>query len=657
MTSFDLLGIIREVQPKIANSHLVNVYQASPNLLILKLRTKEAENQQLLLEAARRIHLTSTRYKTPRILPPFCSTLRKHLRNGILTGISQRDLDRVAILDIKNGPFLYKLIVELLDRGNIVLTDSSLTIIATNVRKEKTTRPIEKGALYVFPKIRGLDLQEATAEEVFNLFQKSKSDTVRSLVQFLNLPGEVAEEICIRAGISKATPADALTIDEVRSLLTQARLLVKEIGEEPLQPLLVRKESTLVSVVPRKLRAFSLSEVTEFGSFSDALEQYFREANQISRSQRESEAKAKWEYVIADQTKTAEKLTQDAKQLREQGALIFAHLREVERLLATLIEAKRNLGDWRRALQSIQELNINSPQLQPRLIDPKTGNLSISVSDSLLELDASKSAAANASEYYQRAKDSEGKAKRALDAVNESKRKLEATSLEVRKRRVEEKKTLTRQFWYERFRWFISSEGCLAVGGRDAAQNDTLIKKYLEPHDVVVHADVHGAPFAIIKRDETPIGEASIEEAAQFAVCYSSAWKGGLGNADAYWVKPDQVSKSAPSGEYLGKGAFMIRGEKNFHRGISLHLAIGVQVDEETQRIVAGPPSAVRSHAKVSVEIIPGDIPPEKIAPQIRYRLAHLLSDEASEEIKRLDDSEFIRFLPQGGSRFVQDNS
>src|SRR5712692_1738816 len=132
MTSFDLLAVIKEIKPKLANAHLVNVYQASPNLLILKLRSQDAESHQLLLEGARRIHLTSTRYKTPQLPPTFCKTLRKYLRNGILTNLSQRDLDRLAILEIRNGSSNYTLIVELLDRGNIVLTDNNLTIIATN---------------------------------------------------------------------------------------------------------------------------------------------------------------------------------------------------------------------------------------------------------------------------------------------------------------------------------------------------------------------------------------------------------------------------------------------------------------------------------------------------------------------------------------------
>merc|ERR1711970_1071610 len=54
-----------------------------------------------------------------------------------------------------------------------------------------------------------------------------------------------------------------------------------------------------------------------------------------------------------------------------------------------------------------------------------------------------------------------------------------------------------------------------------------------------------------------------LNEAGQFAVCFSAAWDSKVLTA-AYWVTPDQVSKTAPSGEYLTVGSFMIRGKKNF---------------------------------------------------------------------------------------------
>merc|ERR1711874_506461 len=43
----------------------------------------------------------------------------------------------------------------------------------------------------------------------------------------------------------------------------------------------------------------------------------------------------------------------------------------------------------------------------------------------------------------------------------------------------------------------------------------------------------------------------------------------------AYWVYPDQVSKTAPTGEYLTVGSFMIRGKKNFMPPSDLIMGFG----------------------------------------------------------------------------------
>lgn len=46
-------------------------------------------------------------------------------------------------------------------------------------------------------------------------------------------------------------------------------------------------------------------------------------------------------------------------------------------------------------------------------------------------------------------------------------------------------------------------------------------------------------------------------------VCHSQAWNSKIVTS-AWWVYPHQVSKTAPTGEYLTVGSFMIRGKKNF---------------------------------------------------------------------------------------------
>ena len=55
----------------------------------------------------------------------------------------------------------------------------------------------------------------------------------------------------------------------------------------------------------------------------------------------------------------------------------------------------------------------------------------------------------------------------------------------------------------------------------------------------------------------------TLNEAGTMAICNSAAWDAKVVTS-AWWVYPSQVSKTAPSGEYLTTGSFMIRGKKNY---------------------------------------------------------------------------------------------
>lgn len=124
-----------------------------------------------------------------------------------------------------------------------------------------------------------------------------------------------------------------------------------------------------------------------------------------------------------------------------------------------------------------------------------------------------------------------------------------------------------KKFWFEKFNWFVSAEGLVVVSGKDAQQNETLYKRYMRQNDVYVHADIHGAATCIIRSRQDvnggAIGPVTLEQAGRFAMCRSNAWSSKLVTS-AWWVYPSQVSKSAPTGEYLTTGSFMIRGKKNF---------------------------------------------------------------------------------------------
>ena len=110
--------------------------------------------------------------------------------------------------------------------------------------------------------------------------------------------------------------------------------------------------------------------------------------------------------------------------------------------------------------------------------------------------------------------------------------------------------------WYEKFRWFTSSDGFLVVAGKDTVSNEVLVKKYATQEDVVFHAEISGAPFVVVKAEGKTISEQTLHEAGEYAASFSRAWRENAGSADVYWVKVDQLSKSGPSGESVPHGAF-----------------------------------------------------------------------------------------------------
>lgn len=199
---------------------------------------------------------------------------------------------------------------------------------------------------------------------------------------------------------------------------------------------------------------------------------------------------------------------------------------------------------------------------------------------------------ANAREYYDQKRVAAVKAlkteEHSVTALRNAEKKI---ALDLKKGLKGEKPILqlTRhQMWFEKFLWFISSDGYLVVGGRDAGTNEVLYKKHLRKGDIYVHADMHGAASVIIKNNpktpDAPIPPSTLTQAGSLSVCSSNAWnsKAGMG---AWWVHADQVSKSTPTGDILPAGSFMVRGTKNILTPQPLVMGFGFmfKISEETK--------------------------------------------------------------------------
>ncbi|KAI0119479.1 hypothetical protein F4814DRAFT_412092 [Daldinia grandis] len=243
---------------------------------------------------------------------------------------------------------------------------------------------------------------------------------------------------------------------------------------------------------------------------------------------------------------------------------------------------------------------------------------------------------ANAREYYGERRNAAVKEqKTVLQSETALKNAEQKIAAELKKGLKQEKPVLQpirKQLWFEKFIWFISSDGYLVLGGKDAQQNEMLYRRYLKKGDVYVHADLHGAPSVIIKNSPTipdaPIPPSTLSQAGSLAVCASSAWdsKAGMG---AWWVNADQVSKSAPTGEFLSTGSFMVRGKKNFLPPAQLILGLGLmfRISEESKA----------KHVKHRLYDLPETLP-EKPSPDATSSKA--IPDLAKESSAEQDESD-----------------
>jgi predicted ribosome quality control (RQC) complex YloA/Tae2 family protein len=255
-------------------------------------------------------------------------------------------------------------------------------------------------------------------------------------------------------------------------------------------------------------------------------------------------------------------------------------------------------------------------------------------------IDLKKSVDENAGIYFDKSKKYKKKLLGAEKALQESKLKLEKLQSSEKAYFAEtekvEKLKERKQEWYEKFRWFISSEGYLCVGGKDATTNEIIVKKHLEKEDLVFHTEIKGSPFFVIK-DGQKCAQETKDQTAQATAIYSRAWKEGFSATDVFYVLPSQVTKEAQSGEHLGKGSFMVYGKKTI-----LNTTLKVAIGYDGEKIIGGPVDAIKSKTDNYLILTPGREKTGKLSKDIQKKLGNGLIDD------------IIKFLPSGGAQLVK---
>jgi len=659
MTSFDIAAVVLELTRIIKDARIENIYQLDSSTLLLRLHRPNQPAMQLLIEAGRRIHLTSYVLKKPLAPPTFCMTLRKHLRNGKIIDIQQHEFERTVLLKISTREGAFQLAAELFGEGNIVLVNPQGIITAALTYRRMRDRNILRKEIFRYAPPSGrnpFQLDRSGFEELRNM---GRLEVVRGLTRFLSIGGLYAEEILLRANVDKNTPCQALTPQQLDNIFTHLEAMLSDLSDGRFRPaIVVDQKGEWVDATPVPLERYEELKSQLFKTFNEALDEYYSQARRVERvSKAEKEYKtklAKHQRMLQDQQKTIEDSYTGIERNKLLGDLIYKHLGELQLLVQQIIDGKRKGKTWEEIASQLkhEKQAQRTPAIYFDSLDSKHQILNVLIDGKIVPVQINRSVQANAAEYYERMKKAEKKLEGSKKALQETEIKIrelkQLWTEKVEETKHEEPEKRVEKAWYEKFRWFQSSEGFLVVAGKDATTNEILIKKHLELQDIVFHADIVGAPFVVVKTQGKQFLHQVMSEAAQFAASYSRAWREMLSAIDVYWVYANQVTKSPPPGQFLEKGSFLIQGLKNYVRKVALRIGIGLLIKDGRLTVIGGPAEAVSKQTNVFVEVVPGQEAAKVLIKRIRRELSEKTPKKWREGISSIPNEEFQGLVPFG---------
>jgi len=623
LSGLDLIALTKELQT-LVNCRVDKVYQPEKGEIEISIAAKGEGKLRLKVRLNGWIWLSRSSGEMPVLPSSFASQLRKHISNARITAVSQHGCDRIIELSLQKET-ASKLIFELFGDGNVLLVADD-AIVALLRRKKMKHRELKIRGPYSYPP-EAFDPRAATKEAFIDLIRNSNADIVRTLATKVNLGGDYAEEICQRACIPKETSATKMDFDLMMRIWDEIQALIGRLNWEP-APRISFEGDQALDVAPIAQTKDAALNIKHFSTFSEAIDEFVRSLPKDQPvEEMDSGEKGRLERTLTTQQAAVEKMGYAIEESQEAAEFLFANYATVEKALD---HAKKCIGS-----------EAGPGDLE--IIDRATGEFRASVGKTKLILNWKRNVTENAQDYYDDVKKLKAKLEGATEAIKETQKKIEKHKQDSLQRK-EETKTRTRRSstaWHERYRWFVSSEGVLVVAGTDAKSNDQLVKKHLQPGDRYVHADIHGAPSVVVKSKEG-MTEATLREAAVFSLAMSKAWNAGHGSGSAYWVTPEQVSKTPQSGEFLPKGAWVIRGKRNYFERVEIRLAIGMSTSEKEPRVMCGPVSAIEKNCASYVVIESGEMPKETAAKEFAKRFSADIEDVQAA-------------LPPGGIKIVSE--
>jgi predicted ribosome quality control (RQC) complex YloA/Tae2 family protein len=645
LSGIELRYLVNEIKSKINPAYYVSSINAvtKPSFLFKMHHPKDPDI--MLMVSTKGIWITRLKFESFEE-NKMINILKAELERAKIESIEQLGSERIITVKFRHlDEKVRYMVVEFFGDGNIVLCDGNMQIMGILKPIEVRHRMLKIGFRYAPPPPRGIDVYDITLEQLRAMRKDKQSDSldvVKWIGRKISIPKKYVEEIAIRAGISSLTVGQLSEEDMERLYVIIKEIISDIVSEKSHQPYVILGENEkAIDAIPIKTAHLSKLNVKKTTSYMDAVDEVLsNDLMDLGRNIRTIEIDERitaLQHDIAEQIKAKELVLSKANLIRN-----VAH-----KLMQLSYQG----------VQSINESSVNkllADNSASVILEKGLKYLEILEELILIESNLPKLSSA----LFTRAKEME----RGNTAIEQSKARLEAQIQELRNQTISVRRKIiikqqTSKEWYERYRWFITTDGLLAIGGRDASSNSAIIRKHLTENDIVFHAEVHGSPFFIIKNtgnlEETGL---SLQQVAVATVSFSRAWKDGISSADAYWVTPDQIKKGAPPGQYVPKGSFVIEGKRNYMKGLELRMAIGVARLENRYTVVCGPADAVKKSAIIYAILLPGGLQPLNVAKKIKSEFVRILETSSNNEdlvdfVKTIMLEDFLRLMPPGQSK------
>lgn len=676
-SNFDVFIIVKELDKILTNGRVNNVYQID-DLIILKINTLSNETKNLIIKNDSRINITNYDYPIPKFPSQYILSLRKFLRNRKILKIYQYNFDRIIVFeltDITGVPWNF--IIELFNKGNFILLDDNNFIKVAKSYKKFKDRDVLPNKKYEFPKIKGNNFLNIDKDDFNKIIINSQEEIIRIIARNVNISGLYSEEVCFRANLDKNRIGQSLNEIERDLLFKALKSLRNQLMFGDINAQIVKNDDGEELIfIPFKLEILKNYQSQDYKSFNEAVDNYFSKLD-YQQLEKPKEKKIhqeinKFEKVLKSQEEYLDELRKKKENYYRYGDYIYNNFHSLQKLLNVILDAKSKGYNWEdinTKLLTAKKNNYEDLKSFIRIV-PSTRQLVIRINSDEILIDLSKSIGENANRIYEKGKRVDKKSNGTLQAIQKTKEILDKLQRK-KENEIQEISQLIKKpkkKWYERFRWFYTSDGFLVIGGRDASSNEIIYKKHIEPNDLVFHTNFPGSPLAIIKNpNNETISETSKRETADFVASYSRAWKENWGVVDIFYITPDQISKTPPSGEFLPKGSFMISGKKNIIKDAKTELAIKLEFvelkqDSTDESIILypmlkyGPPKAIKTQNRDYITLKPSKSGESKgkMAKKIKDFFYKSYEEELKKWINLLSLDEIIMIIPSGKAILIE---